>query len=47
MTMFVVIGSLIKLPITPRVYIGVLFFLFILQFIFVIIFKGTRLAVNL
>ncbi len=46
MAMFVVIGGLLSLPINNTIFMIVIFFLVIIQFIFITIFKSTRLSVN-
>ncbi len=46
MAMFVVIGGLLGLPMDKAIFLIVVFFLIIIQFIFITIFKSTRLSVN-
>ena len=47
MAMFVVIGGLVGIPIERNIFLVVASFLVIIQFIFMSIFKTTRLSVNL
>lgn len=47
MAMLVVIGGLLGLPIDRNIFLITIFFLMIIQFIFIAIFKTTRLSVNL
>lgn len=47
MTMLIVVGGLLAIPLGPNMYIAVVFFLIIIQLVFIIIFKSTRLTVNL
>ena len=47
MAMLVVIGGLLGLPIGKNLFLITIFFLVVIQFIFIAIFKTTRLSVNM